>query len=58
MLDALSNRDAVSRLVLRNLLDLDAGRLANVDASGVDMHVLSLGLPGVQVFEADNAPHL
>jgi predicted TIM-barrel fold metal-dependent hydrolase len=50
-----SNRDAVSRLVLPNLLDLDAGRLANMDASGVDMHVLSLGLPGVQLFEADQA---
>lgn len=52
---SVSNRDAVARLLLPNLLDLDAGRLANMDASGVDMHVLSLGLPGVQLFEADQA---
>jgi predicted TIM-barrel fold metal-dependent hydrolase len=50
-----SNRDAVARLLLPNLLDLDKGRLASMDASGVDMHVLSLGLPGVQLFEADQA---
>ncbi len=50
-----SNRDASARLLLPNLLDVDAGRLANMDASGVDMHVLSLGLPGVQLFEADQA---
>lgn len=50
-----SNRDAGARLLLPNLLDLDDGRLANMDASGVDMHVLSLGLPGVQLFDADQA---
>ncbi|MCF0075007.1 amidohydrolase family protein [Dyadobacter sp. CY261] len=50
-----ANRDAGARLLLPNLLDLGAGRLANMDASGVDMHVLSLGLPGVQLFEADQA---
>lgn len=50
-----SNRDAGARLLLPNLLDVDAGRMANMDASGVDMHVLSLGLPGVQLFEADQA---
>ncbi|MCF0052435.1 amidohydrolase family protein [Dyadobacter sp. LJ53] len=51
----ISNRDASARLLLPNLLDLDKGRLANMDASGVDMHVLSLSLPGVQLFEADQA---
>jgi 5-carboxyvanillate decarboxylase len=50
-----SNRDAGARLLLPKLLDLDAGRLADMDASGVDMQVLSLGLPGVQLFEADQA---
>ena len=50
-----SNRDAGARLLLPNLLDLDQGRLANMDASGVDMQVLSLSLPGVQLFEADQA---
>ena len=51
----ISNRDAGARLLLPNLLDLDKGRLANMDASGVDMQVLSLSLPGVQLFEADQA---
>ena len=50
-----SNRDAGARLLLPKLLDLDAGRLADMDASGVDVHLLSLGLPGVQLFEADQA---
>jgi len=50
-----SNRDAGARLLLPNLLDLDKGRLASMDAAGVDMHLLSLGLPGVQLFEADQA---
>ncbi|MHA4741688.1 amidohydrolase family protein [Dyadobacter sp. MSC1_007] len=50
-----SNRDAGARLLLPNLLDLDKGRLANMDGSGVDMHLLSLGLPGVQLFDADQA---
>jgi 5-carboxyvanillate decarboxylase len=51
----ISNRDAGARLLLPNLLDLDVGRLANMDASGVDMQLLSLSLPGVQLFEADQA---
>jgi 5-carboxyvanillate decarboxylase len=53
-----SNRDASARLLLPNLLDIDAGRLANMDASGVDMHLLSLALPGVQLFEASQAAAL
>lgn len=53
-----SNRDAGAKLLLPKLLDLDAGRLADMDASGVDVHVLSLSLPGVQLFEADPAVHL
>ncbi|GAB2521613.1 amidohydrolase family protein [Spirosoma aerophilum] len=51
----ISNRDASSRLMLPKLLDLGAGRLADMDANGVDMHLLSLGLPGVQMFEPDQA---
>lgn len=50
-----SNRNAGARLLLPKLLDLDAGRLADMDANGVDMHLLSLGIPGVQMFEADQA---
>lgn len=38
----------------RKLLDIDTGRLADMDANGVDMHLLSMGLPGVQMFEPDS----
>ncbi len=43
------------KIAAANLLDLDKGRLESMDAAGVDMHLLSLGLPGVQLFEADQA---
>ena len=49
------DRDALARSLLPRLLDLDAGRLADMDANGVDMHVLSLGVPGVQMFEREKA---
>lgn len=52
------NRDAFARTLLPRLLDVDAGRLAEMDANRVDMHVLSLGVPGVQMFEADQAVSL
>jgi len=38
---------------LPELLDVDTVRLAEMDASGVDMHLLSLTMPGVQMFEPD-----
>ncbi|SKB78443.1 amidohydrolase family protein [Dyadobacter psychrophilus] len=53
-----SNRDASARLLLPKLLDLDEGRIAHMDATGVDMHLLSMSLPGVQLFEADQAVSL
>jgi 5-carboxyvanillate decarboxylase len=37
------------------LLDIDAGRLADMDANGVYVHLLSLGIPGVQMFEREMA---
>jgi 5-carboxyvanillate decarboxylase len=40
------------------LLDIGAGRLAHMDAIGVDMQVLSLTSPGVQVFDTDLATRL
>jgi 2,3-dihydroxybenzoate decarboxylase/5-carboxyvanillate decarboxylase len=43
---------------LRELLDIGAGRLADMDANGVDMHLLSLTAPGVQMFDADTATEL
>ena len=39
----------------RTLLDLDAGRLAVMDADGIDVQLLLLSAPGVQVFERDIA---
>jgi 5-carboxyvanillate decarboxylase len=37
------------------LLDLEDKRLAEMDANGVSMHLLSLTAPGVQMFDADTA---
>lgn len=37
------------------LLDLEGDRLAEMDAHGVSMHLLSLTAPGVQIFDADTA---
>jgi 2,3-dihydroxybenzoate decarboxylase/5-carboxyvanillate decarboxylase len=39
--------------LLPMLLDIEAGRLAVMDENGVDMHLLSLTAPGVQMFDAD-----
>jgi predicted TIM-barrel fold metal-dependent hydrolase len=50
-----STRDAAARTLLPRLLDLDDTRISEMDANGVDMHVLSLGVPGVQMFDADEA---
>jgi 5-carboxyvanillate decarboxylase len=52
---ATTSRDGLARLLLPKLLDVGAGRLADMDASGVDMHLLSLAMPGVQMFEKDKA---
>ena len=49
------SRDALARTFLPRLLDIGAGRLADMDASGVDVHLLSLTMPGVQMFERDTA---
>jgi 5-carboxyvanillate decarboxylase len=38
---------------LPQLLDIDKQRFAEMDAAGVDMHLLSLTAPGVQMFSAD-----
>lgn len=45
-----------ARSRLRNgLLDVEQARLADMDANGVAMQVLSLTSPGVQMFDADTA---
>lgn len=41
--------------VARALTDLDAGRIAAMDADGIDMQLLLLSSPGVQVFAPDTA---
>jgi len=43
---------------LPQLLDIDAGRLAVMDENDVDMHLLSLTAPGVQMFNADTGTAL
>jgi 5-carboxyvanillate decarboxylase len=45
-------------LFLKDLLDIDAARLAVMDQYGVDMHLLSLTAPGVQMFDARTAAAL
>jgi 5-carboxyvanillate decarboxylase len=52
------DRDAFARQLLPRLLDLEQLRLAEMDANGVDMHVLSLAAPGVQMLERDSAVSL
>lgn len=41
-----------------HLLDIGAGRIAHMDSLGIDMHILSLTSPGVQVFETVLATRL
>jgi len=43
---------------LDSLLDIERHRLAQMDELGVDMHLLSLTAPGVQLFDADTATEL
>ena len=43
---------------LDGLLDIEGRRLQEMDEFGVDMHLLSLTAPGVQMFDADTATDL
>jgi 5-carboxyvanillate decarboxylase len=48
-----------SRATLKSLLiDLEDKRLKDMDENGVDVHLLSLTAPGVQMFDADTATEL
>lgn len=44
--------------LLKFLLDLEGERIQIMDEAGVDMHLLSLTSPGVQMFDADTATNL
>jgi len=44
--------------LLSALLDLEDGRVRDMDENGVAMHLLSLTYPGVQLFDADTATDL
>jgi 2,3-dihydroxybenzoate decarboxylase len=46
------------RLIRARLLDLDARRIGDMDDTGIDVQVLSLTAPGVNVLEADEAKAL
>jgi 5-carboxyvanillate decarboxylase len=54
--DAKTN-DAMASLLGR-LIDLEGERMQDMDANGVDVHLLSLTAPGVQMFDADTATEL
>lgn len=43
---------------LEGLLDVENRRLRQMDELGIDMHLLSLTAPGVQMFDADTATEL
>lgn len=45
----------LGKIVTERLLDMETARLADMDAHGVDVQLLGLTTPGVQVFDADTA---
>ena len=47
-----------TRLIHDRLINLGEGRLKDMDETGLDMHVISLTSPGVQVFEGGLAAEL
>jgi 5-carboxyvanillate decarboxylase len=57
--DAASTESGYSRLnFLDGLLDIEGRRLREMNEYGVDMQLLSLTAPGVQMFDADTATEL
>jgi 2,3-dihydroxybenzoate decarboxylase len=54
---ALSPSDR-ARAILERLQDVDARRIADMDASGIDVQILSLTSPGVQIFDKATATSL
>lgn len=49
-----SSSERATRIIER-LLDLDERRIADMDATGIDVAILSMTAPGFQVFEAEEA---
>lgn len=49
---------AAGTQLVNSLLDVGAGRIAHMDAVGIDVEILSLTSPGVQIFDADLATRL
>ncbi len=47
-----------TKLIHERLIDLGEGRIRDMDETGIDMHVISLTSPGVQVFPGDLAAEL
>ena len=47
-----------TRIIHERLIDLGAGRIRDMDEAGIDVQVISLTSPGVQVFEGDVATAL
>jgi predicted TIM-barrel fold metal-dependent hydrolase len=50
-----SRREMLGHDIMEENMDIGARRIAHMDASGVDMQVLSFGSPGPQAFGADIA---
>ena len=48
----LDNPSERTRLVSERLQDVGARRIDDMDATGIDMQILSLTSPGVQIFDA------
>jgi 5-carboxyvanillate decarboxylase len=55
---SVNNRDRVALSLLPKLLDLNEIRRADMDTNSVDIQVLSLAMPGVQIFERTTAMEL
>jgi 5-carboxyvanillate decarboxylase len=50
--DSILGNSPGAKAVHKRLLDLGEGRIAHMDATGIDVQILSLTSPGVQVFDS------
>jgi 5-carboxyvanillate decarboxylase len=56
--DTMLGQSPGARHVHEQLIDVGAGRIALMDATGIDMQILSMTAPGVQVFDPATATRL